>query len=93
MKVQEVEEVKLPKKNVKNNNNIEVNELEDIFIKEDKKPEVINIMDEDNDNDQTPNNKKDKRPLRLKPNIEPTHHDSSVIKRVDISNIKYQLKL
>ena len=55
-----------------------MNELEDIFIKEVKKsevkkPNVINIMDEDNDNDQTPNNnKKDKRPLRSKPNIEAT---------------------
>ena len=62
-----------------------MNELEDIFIKEEKKPEVINIMDEDNDNDQTPNNnKKDRRPLRQKPNIKATRHDISVIKNLNL---------
>ena len=62
-----------------------MNELEGIFIKEDKKPEVINIMDEDNDNDQTPNNnKKDKRPLRPKPNIEATRHDILDIKQLKL---------
>ena len=50
-----------------------------------KKPNVINIMDEDNDNDQTPNNnKKDKRPLRSKPNTEATHHDISIIKQLKL---------
>ena len=61
------------------NNNIKVDELEDIVIKEDKKqevkkPNVIDIMDEDNDNDQTPNNNK-------KPDIEATRHDISVFKQ------------
>ena len=61
-----------------------------MIIKEDKKQEVnktkeINIMDEDNDNDETPNNnKKDKRPLRSKPNTEATHHDISVIKQLKL---------
>ena len=42
-------------------------------------------MDEDNDNDQTPNNnKKDKRPLRPKPNIKATHHHISVIKQLNL---------
>ena len=42
-------------------------------------------MDEDNDNDQTPNNnKKDKRPLRSKPNIEATRHDISIIKQLKL---------
>jgi hypothetical protein len=42
-------------------------------------------MDEDNDNDEIPiNNKKDKRPLRSKPNIEATHHDISVIKQLKL---------
>ena len=71
------------------NKNIVIDELEDMIIKEDKKqevkkPEVINIMDEDNDNDQTPNNKKDKRPLRSKPNTEATHHDISIIKQLKL---------
>ena len=61
-----------------------MNELEDIFIKEDKKPEVINIMDEDNDNDETPNNNKDKRPFRQKPNTEATRHDISIIKQLKL---------
>jgi hypothetical protein len=40
-------------------------------------------MDEDNDNDQTPNNnKKDKRPLRPKPNNEDTHHNITIIKQL-----------
>jgi hypothetical protein len=43
-------EVKKPE--VNKNNNIVVNELEDIVIKEDKKLKVNNIMDEDNDNDE-----------------------------------------
>ena len=39
----------------------------------------------DEDNDQTPNNnKKDKRPLRPKPNIEATRHDISVIKQLKL---------
>ena len=71
------------------NKNIKIDELEDMIIKEDKKQEVnktkeINIMDEDNDNDQTPNNKKDKRPLRSKPNTEATHHDISIIKQLKL---------
>ena len=49
-----------------------------------KKPEVINIMDEDNDNDQTPNNKKDKRPLRAKPNIGATRHNISDIQKLKL---------
>ena len=61
-----------------------MNELEDMFIKEDKKPEVkkpeeINIMDEDNDNDQ-----KDKRPLRKKSNIEATRHNISDIQKLKL---------
>ena len=48
---------------VNKNKNIVIDELEDMIIEEVKKPEVkkpnvINIMDEDNDNDQTPNNNK-----------------------------------
>ena len=58
-----------------------------------KKPNVINIMDEDNDNDQTPNNKKDKRPLRPKPNIEATRHDISVIKQLKLFLKKMKKKL
>ena len=62
-----------------------MNELEDIFIEEVNKTEVINIMNEDNDNDQTPNNnKKDKRLLRQKPETEPTRHDISVIKNLNL---------
>ena len=73
---------------VNENKNIVIDELEDMFIKEDKKLEVINIMDEDNDNDQTPNNnKKNKRPLRAKPNIEATRHNIS-----DIQKLKLFLK-
>jgi hypothetical protein len=70
--VEVVKEVKKPTMKVKVNKNIAVNELEDIVIKEVKKPEVkkpnvINIMDEDNDNDEIPinTNRKDKRPLRI----------------------------
>jgi len=75
---------------VNKNKNIVFDELEDMFIKEDKKTKVnktkvINIMDEDNDNDEIPvNNKKDKRPLRSKPNIEATRHDISVIKQLKL---------
>jgi hypothetical protein len=73
------------KAKVKVNKNIAVNELEDIVINEDKNPEVNNIMNEDNDDDEIPiNNKKDKRPLRQKPNIEATHHDISVIKQLKL---------
>jgi len=74
------------KARVNKNKNIVIDELEDMFIKEVKKPtKVINIMDEDNDNDEiTINNKKDKRQLRLKPNIESTHHDISVIKQLKL---------
>ena len=74
------------KTRVNKNKNIVIDELEDMFIKEDKKPtKVINIMDEDNDNDEiTINNKKDKRPLRPKPNTEATHHDISIIKGLDL---------
>ena len=83
---EEVNKPKLPlmKVRVNENKNIKIDELDDIYIKEVKKPEVINIMDEDNDNDQTPNdNKKDKR-LRSKPNIEATHHDISIIKQLKL---------
>ena len=81
------------------NKNIVIDELEDMIIKEDKKQEVnktkeISIMDEDNDNDQ--DNKKDKRPLRSKPNIEATHHDISVIKQLKLfkkKNEKNYLKI
>ena len=65
--------MRVKNKNIVNHKNIVIGELADIVIKEVKKPEVkkpnvINIMDEDNDNDQTPNNnEKDKRPLRPKP--------------------------
>ena len=74
------------KTRVNKNKNIVIDELEDMFIKEVKKPtKVINIMDEDNDNDEIPiNNKKDKRPLRSKPNTESTHHDISVIKQLKL---------
>jgi len=73
------------KAKVNKNKNIVIDELEDMFIEEVKKPEVNNIMDEDNDNDEIPiNNKKDKRPLRSKPNTESTHHDISVIKQLKL---------
>ena len=84
---EEVNKPKLPlmKVRVNENKNIKIDELDDLYIKEVKKPEVINIMDEDNDNDQTPNNnKKDKRPLRSKPNTEATRHDISVIKQLKL---------
>ncbi len=69
------------KARVNKNKNIVIDELEDMFIKEVKKPtKVIN-----NDNDEIPiNNKKDKRQLRPKPNIEATHHDISVIKQLKL---------
>ena len=86
----EVVEVKKPTMKVKVNNNIEMNELDDIVVKEVKKtevkkPNVINIMDEDNDNDEIPinTNRKDKRALR-KPNKKVTHHDISIIKGLDL---------
>ena len=80
----------LMKVRVNKNKNIVIDELEDMIIEEVKKPEInktkeINIMDEDNDNDQTPNNnKKDKRSLRQKPDIEATCHDISVIKQLKL---------
>jgi hypothetical protein len=83
---EEVEKKTPMKAKVNKNKNIVIDELEDMFIKEVKKPtKVINIMDEDNDNDEIPiNNKKDKRPLRSKPNTEATHHDISVIKQLKL---------
>ena len=51
-------------------------------------------MDEDNDNDQTPNNKKkDKRPLRSKPNIKATCHDISIIKQLKLFKKKMKKNL
>ena len=49
--------MRVKNKNIVNHKNIVIGELADIVIKEVKKPEVkkpnvINIMDEDNDNDQ-----------------------------------------
>ena len=41
-------------------------------------------MDEDNDNDQTPNDNKDKRPLRKKSNIEATRHNISDIQKLKL---------
>ena len=83
---EEVEKKTPMKAKVNKNKNIVIDELEDMFIKEVKKPtKVINIMDEDNDNDEIPiNNKKDKRQLRPKPNTEATHHDISVIKQLKL---------
>ena len=89
VEVVEVKKPKLPAMKVKVNNNIAVNELEDIVVKEVKKQEVKqevnNIMDEDNDNDEIPinTNRKDKRPLRI-PNKKVTHHDISIIKGLDL---------
>jgi hypothetical protein len=85
---EEVEEVKTTMK-VTVNNNIKMDVLEDIVIKKDKKPEVnkpkvINTMNEENDNDQTPNKRKDKRPLRPKPPTEPTHHKISDIQKLEL---------
>jgi phage/plasmid-associated DNA primase len=84
----EVKKPKLPAMKVKVNNNITMNVLEDIVVKEVKKQEVKqevnNIMDEDNDDEIPINtNRKDKRPLR-KPNANVTHHDISIIKGLDL---------